>query len=243
MSSTRIPTTAEYSVDNAIHFHWSSVTGSLNQERLLVLEKHLVGSRILDVGCGGGGYVGHLTAQGRSVVGLDKYSEFLASARSRNVPGMFVRGDLNARLPFRDAAFETTFCFDVLEHVDDLVALRELARVTSRRLILAVPKADERTDRYMLTFCPYLDQTHLRYYTEESLHRLVHTVRPEQVQIFPEGRVPFEGMVRREAKIESRRPGLGLIYQALFRFLSRRIVGPDWHVGLIAVVDLFKRVE
>ena len=48
------------------------------------------------------------------------------------------------RLPFADGSFDTTICFDVLEHVaDDGQTIRELARVTRRRLVLAVPQADQ----------------------------------------------------------------------------------------------------
>ena len=43
-------------------------------------------------------------------------------------------------IPFGPQSFEVTGCFEVLEHqTDPAGALRELARVTSRSLVLSVP--------------------------------------------------------------------------------------------------------
>lgn len=229
---------AEYSVANATRFGWGSVTGALSRERLRLLDRCVVGTRVLDAGCGGGGYADYLAGAGKDVVGVDKFDMFLGVARERGFRGTFVQADLADRLPFADAEFDTTYCFDVLEHVDDVAALRELARVTRRRLIVAVPQEDRRPDQYMLTYCPYLDQTHLRYYTPDSLRALAGTVNPERVEVLPESRVPLETLVRNEFRIASRVPGLSTLYNRLFRFLAGRAVGPDWHVGLVAVIDL-----
>jgi SAM-dependent methyltransferase len=232
---------AEYSVANANRFGWASVTGALDRGRLQLLDRCVVGARVLDAGCGGGGYADHLAGAGKDVVGVDKHDMFLGVARDRAFRGKFVQADLTDRLPFADAEFDTTYCFDVLEHVDDAAALRELARVTRRRLIVAVPHEDRRPDRYLLTYCPYLDQTHLRYYTADSLRALAATVDPERVEIIPESRVPLETLVQNEFRIASRVPVLGALYRRLFRFLAARAVGPDWHVGLVAVIDLRPR--
>ena len=72
-------------------------------------------------------------------------------ARQRQFKGLFVQADLAHRLPFADGLFDTTVCLDVLEHVaDDGQTIRELARVTRRRLVLAVPQADQWMWRYRL---------------------------------------------------------------------------------------------
>jgi SAM-dependent methyltransferase len=228
----------EYTAENAARFQWGSVSGNLIRERVEYLRKYLIGPRVLDAGCGGGGYVDHLARAGFDAVGVDKHDVFLANAREKAYRGTFVAGDLCERLPFPDGSFDTTYCFDVLEHVDDVAALRELARVTRRRLIVAVPQEDRRADRYLLTYSPYLDMTHQRYYTPESLRELAETVRPARVEVFPECRVPLEMLVCREFRVVNRLPGVGWLYRRVFGFLARRSRGPDWYINLAAVIDL-----
>jgi SAM-dependent methyltransferase len=58
--------------------------------------------------------------------------------RSRPGP-RYLHGDAT-RLPFRDGQFDLVVCVEVLEHLHDPAAgLRELARVSSRHLLLSVP--------------------------------------------------------------------------------------------------------
>jgi ubiquinone/menaquinone biosynthesis C-methylase UbiE len=62
------------------------------------------------------------------------------------------------RLPFPDRAFDTVVCAHTLEHVQELeAAIRELRRVTARRLIIVVPR--QRPYQYTfdlhLHFFPY----------------------------------------------------------------------------------------
>jgi len=57
----------------------------------------------------------------------------------KNIPN-FVRCDAN-QLPFKDDAFSISFCSHVLEHkgVNALKVIKELMRVTRRRVIIVVP--------------------------------------------------------------------------------------------------------
>lgn len=237
MSTPTVPA-GEYSVANAARFGWSSVSGNLVGHRVRMLNETVIGPRVLDAGCGGGAYVDHLARRGLDATGVDKYDMFLATARERGYKGTFLTGDLTGTLPFPDGAFDTTFSFDVLEHVDDVVAIRELARVTRRRLIVAVPQEDTRPQHYLLTYSPYLDQTHLRYYTPDSLRALAAIVSPKRVEVAPEYRVPIDSLLRNEVKIGSRFPLLGWAYQKAFRFLSGRVAEPNWYINLLAVIDL-----
>jgi SAM-dependent methyltransferase len=161
-----------YSLANAQRFGWATVTGNLREERQSYFAKYLVGKTVLDVGCSGGGYVEYLSNAGFQVVGLERYEEFLKTAKGKTSRGAYVQGDAEA-LPFRDKTFDCTYCFDVLEHVDDKLAIQEFARVTKQRLILAVPKEDDLLFEFGLTFGHYVDKTHLRYYTERSLTELI----------------------------------------------------------------------
>ncbi len=157
------------------------------------LENYLVGQKILDAGCGGGAFVDLLSRKGYDVTGVDLYEDFLQVAKAKGFQGNFVQGDLSC-LPFTDKKFDCTYCFDVLEHVDDKLVIQELARVTSKRLILVVPKEDITFNRYSLTLIHYIDKTHQRYYTEESLKQLLSTINPSKVAIFPELPVPLQYM-------------------------------------------------
>lgn len=227
-----------YSLENAHQFGWASMSGKPAPERAAILKQYLIGPRVLDAGCGGGGYTDFVAGLGYDATGVDKFDMFLSNATDKSFKGSFVNADMCQQLPFADGTFDTAFCLDVLEHVDDEAAIRELARVTRRRLILAVPHEDSRDRKYCLTYFCYVDQTHRRYYNPDSLRSLIGITNPRRVEIFLQDRVPLEYMVRQEFQIKSRYPGLAQIYRPLFQFLLTRAVGPDWHIGLTAVVDL-----
>ncbi len=81
----------------------------------------------LDLGCGGGSYLGALAATGRTVVALDRSADQLRYARhrSRNV----VQGD-GAALPFCDGSFGAVAAIWISTDVDDFTTvLGEAARV------------------------------------------------------------------------------------------------------------------
>jgi SAM-dependent methyltransferase len=86
------------------------------------------GERILDAGCGTGRHIGRLLAAGATVTGLDLSEGMLAVARSRFPDVAFAQGDLQARWPFADGAFDAVLCALVGEHLDDLDAVAEEMR-------------------------------------------------------------------------------------------------------------------
>jgi ubiquinone/menaquinone biosynthesis C-methylase UbiE len=184
-----------YTLENARKFGWASITGKLNPSRVSLLETHLVGKKILDAGCSGGAYAEFVAAQHRHVTGLDRYADFLRLAINDDHKGMYVQGDVTS-LPFTDKSFDSTYCFDVLEHVDDLKALRELARVTAKRLILVVPQENQLLEEYGLTFYHYIDPTHLRYYTEESFNKLIANINPARVTLIPDQNIKWNWLIR-----------------------------------------------
>ena len=205
-----------YSLENAEKFNWSSISGNLLPERVSHLEKYLVGQKILDAGCGGGAYVEFLSQKGLEVTGVDKYEQFLQVAREKGRLGTYIQGDVT-NLPFPDKSFDCAYSFDVLEHVDDLVAIKELARVTNKRLIIAVPQKDEVVSEFGLTFRPYQDPTHLRYYTETSLKDLARTVKCSNVEIIREGIIPFQFLFKE--MFDCRNPGPHpSVFRPLYRF-------------------------
>ena len=95
----------------------------------------------LDAGCGEG-FVADLVLDrvpDTQLTGFDFNPGCVAMAREINPTAEFVVASIY-EIPFGPQTFDVTGCFEVLEHqVDPAAALRELARVTSRSLILSVP--------------------------------------------------------------------------------------------------------
>ena len=229
----------QYTLENARLFGWNSVSGNLLPERVDLLKQYVVGTTIFDAGCGGGGFVDYLAGEGFQAVGMDKHAVFLHVARERRFRGTFVQGDLAHRLPFADRSFDTTICLDVLEHVqDDTQTIRELARVTRQRLIVAVPQEDKWMWRYRLIFYPYRDPTHRRYYTPESLRALADSIRPARVAVFGEQKILLQDLALQLLRPRSRFRILTPIYQRLYTFLVLRTYSCVLHQNLAAVIDL-----
>lgn len=234
----QIGNTKNYSIENANRFEWGSVSGKLHPQRVSILREYVVGSKVLDAGCGGGGYVDFFAREGFEAYGVDKYDFFLAKAREREWRGTFVQADLNGKLPFDDKTFDTTCCMDVLEHIDDRTAIRELARVTRKRLILAVPQEDQWFQRSGLVLYPYQDPTHLRYYTKESFRELANTVAPHSVGVFDQELIDVQWLSFRLLSPRSNKPGLTWIYKRLFKWLLCRCPKPQIYMNLYAIIDL-----
>jgi SAM-dependent methyltransferase len=83
----------------------------------------------------------------------------------------FLLGDVSC-LAIGDRMFDTVLAFEVLEHVPDLnAALAELRRVARRNIILSVPNCQPAPDLAAagLTYHHWVDRTHRRFFTLESL--------------------------------------------------------------------------
>ncbi len=106
------------------------------------------GTRVLEIGCGGGGLLRLLHARGAVAVGIDTLEVALELAHRRDdPPGRLyhvTRLGEDGALPFRDAAFDAVIGQHVVEHLPDAdAALREWKRVLAPggRLALATPNA------------------------------------------------------------------------------------------------------
>lgn len=98
-------------------------------------------ARILDVGCGDGYLCKRYAEAGVSprVQGLDISTGRLRHAAMLSPGARFVAGRID-RIPFRDGAFPLVSAVEVIEHIEDPVpALREIARVSSRHVLVTVP--------------------------------------------------------------------------------------------------------
>jgi 2-polyprenyl-6-hydroxyphenyl methylase/3-demethylubiquinone-9 3-methyltransferase len=86
------------------------------------------GSRVLDIGSGGGFLAATLADAGYDVVGIDPAMSAVRAA-AQHVPASFVLG-AGETLPFTSDSFDSVVCSEVLEHVDDVDAvIAEVGRV------------------------------------------------------------------------------------------------------------------
>lgn len=240
---TRKPELSAYSLENALKFRWASITGELSKERMSHLDRYVVGHTVLDAGCAGGAYSEYLRSKGFDVLGVDRMPEFLDC-----VPGdrrAFYRQADITDLPFPDQSFDCTYCFDVLEHVNDFIALKELIRVTKKRVILTVPHRNyDVFEKSSLTLSTYQDTTHLRYYSAESLAELIDTVTSAKFQIFGELRVPvhalcadlIQGQDQQHLLVRMLRQYCAFLIKVLL-YLSRDFEKP-YYASLVAIIDL-----
>jgi len=97
------------------------------------------GTRLLDVGCGGGFALLLAARRGATVSGLDATPALLDIAAER-VPGAgLTAGDLEDELPFGADAFDVVTAFNAVQYAGDPVAaLRGMARVTRPGGLIAV---------------------------------------------------------------------------------------------------------
>lgn len=106
--------------------------GRLDRLRRLLGDGIATGRRLLNVGCGTGGF--DLVAQeaGLHTVGVDADAEAIAicGLKRERKRGLFVQA-VAERLPFPDRTFDVVHCFSAIEHVDSVEqTVAEMVRVT-----------------------------------------------------------------------------------------------------------------
>jgi SAM-dependent methyltransferase len=133
------------------------------------------GGTVLDVGCGGGLFLGALRERGARVVGLDNSAEAARAAWEQNRVPVLLGDLLQAPLAARSCGVVTMF--HVLEHLPDpggfLRAARELLR-EGGRLVAQVPNKDCWQYRLLGRRWNGLDiPRHLTDFRAQDLERLV----------------------------------------------------------------------
>jgi len=115
------------------HWWFASRTRALTA----LLDGELANDRlqVLDVGCGAGNMIHHLSRYG-TVIGIDNNPLPLKVAHQRGYDARLAEAE---RMPFDDQAFDLVTALDVVEHCDDdLQILRECHRVCGNDGLLAV---------------------------------------------------------------------------------------------------------
>ena len=135
--------------------------------------------RPLEVGAGEGVISARMHERFGSCVALDLPDAGLREQWRRRPGPSYLHADA-LRLPFQDEAFDLVVCVEVLEHLRDPAAgLRELARVTSRHLLLSVPHEPFFRGSNLLTgrYVRALGNTpgHLQHWSGAGFQRFVST--------------------------------------------------------------------
>lgn len=100
----------------------------------------LRGDSVLDVGCGTGTLAKMLEEKGYDAVGVEKAEEGVERSDDK---GIEVHQMDAVDLEFKDNAFDTVVSQHVLEHIEgDTMALKEMCRVASEKVIVIVPQGD-----------------------------------------------------------------------------------------------------
>ena len=93
-----------------------------------LLQRHIRGKDVLEVGCGTGLLLERVAGEARSARGIDISPGMLELALGR---GLEVQEGDVTKLPYEDHSFDVVYSFKVLAHVKDIeTALSECARVT-----------------------------------------------------------------------------------------------------------------
>jgi SAM-dependent methyltransferase len=132
----------------------------LNRQAIDLLDVR-TGTRVLDLGFGGGASFGPLLERGGSVVGVDRAGDMVAAAAERHRGDSRVavhEGDVTA-LPLEDAAVDRVLTVNTVYFWPDLApALRELHRVLAPggRVVIGIRDGSvmERVDTAIFTIRP-----------------------------------------------------------------------------------------
>ncbi|MFA6455571.1 MAG: class I SAM-dependent methyltransferase [Bacteroidota bacterium] len=131
---------------------------------------------VLDVGCNSGELVGYVNSIGHYAEGIDNSEPLITQAKQKYPSSTFHLGqDLSI---FSDNQFESIVAWNVLEHIpDDIGVLKEFLRIAKTNVILSIPKEDELSLPYSrVTYRPYVDPTHVHYYTREILQQMISSI-------------------------------------------------------------------
>ena len=150
--------------------------GMITNERVTFVNKHTPGRRLLDVGCGNGGFVIAMAAAGYDVFGLEPYqgtSDALPEAlRSRIEHTPFAAAN------YPKEHFDLITFWHVLEHLAQPVeTLQRIRGFLKRegRLIVEVPNLACRESNWLGPYWYNLDAPyHFWHFTPQTLEAIVH---------------------------------------------------------------------
>jgi SAM-dependent methyltransferase len=149
---------------------------------------------ILDVGCGIGAYGKPLLAQGYDWIGVEVKTSDCVALEKMGLPHRQVDGHT---LPFSDGSFDCAISVEVLEHIaDPKPFLKEIRRVTRRRVLISVPNIEILPYMRPLLAVPWhlLEADHKNFFTRTSLQGLLLSAGFRKVEVIPYGVHPLKSI-------------------------------------------------
>ncbi len=158
-----------------------NIEGSQTAPEALLHERHVLayeytlehlkpGDRVLEIGHGDG-YGLHMLSQKTDIVGLDIDPEIVAHAKSKYGDKFFHKYD-GSHVPFEDRTFNAVCLFQVIEHIqDDLAILKEIRRVLNDGGVLYLTTPN-RVMRVPYGEKPW-NEEHVREYYPEELKQVM----------------------------------------------------------------------
>ncbi|MDP2921171.1 MAG: class I SAM-dependent methyltransferase [Candidatus Omnitrophota bacterium] len=128
----------------------------LNAKSIDKILGYIKGDTVLDVGCGKGYLAKKIAENNIKVTGIDINLQ-CGLLESRNP--LFIKDNIEKKLPFLDKSFDTVICAHTIEHLlNPEETISELRRVARKRLIVVVPRQREYkyTFDLHLFFFPYI---------------------------------------------------------------------------------------
>ncbi|HEX7610716.1 MAG TPA: class I SAM-dependent methyltransferase [Solirubrobacteraceae bacterium] len=198
------------------------------------------GRDVLDIGCGEGGLVRRLVAEGARPVGLDPLRGALDRARAHADAGPrahYVEGVAEA-LPFEDASFDVVIFFNSLHHVpvgSMDAALAEAARVLRPDGVLFVqePKAEGSAFELLR---PVDDETEVRGAAQSALARARRALfdrRDSREAVLEVRHADFETLRARTTGVDPARGPAFREHEAALRSTFERLGRPVERGGLV----------
>ena len=160
-----------------------------------IIQEVVSGLKILDVGCGYGCLGEAMTKKGNIVFGIDIAPEAVEKARKRIHFACEADATKPGSLPveLREEKFDVVVLSDIIEHVYDPMALLINVKTFLKEdgeLLLSVPNVASWATRLNLLFGRWeytisgvLDRGHIRFFTLNSIKRLLKTAQFEIIDI------------------------------------------------------------
>jgi len=161
----------------------------INPDCIALVRRYLAPAprRVLDVGCGFGGYGRALRADGHDWLGVEMKASDCEQLTALGLPHQKVDG---RSLPFGPATFDDAICIEVLEHTENpREFLAEIRRVIRRRLLVSVPNVELIPYLHPYAVVPWhlLEADHRNFFSRASLRHLLapHFSRVEVLDYAP----------------------------------------------------------
>ena len=186
------------------------------------------GVRILDLGCGEGGFSLYIK-KFKKIFGAEIALEVAQIARQKSM--ILSLMDINGLLPYRDNIFDAISCLEVVEHLfDPVCVLKEIYRILkpNGQLVLTTPNIRYFRNLYRLIIKGEFPHTstetfawdggHLHYFTRKDLYNLLREAGFEKIDFHI-----YQDQFRRSKK------------RKLIRFLIGEKTFGEWFCGSITV--------